>query len=84
MDEELLRHAVQWVTQIVEILGILIILIGATIALVRFVLGMDAGKGDDRITCLRSNLGRAILLGLEFWWRRTSSTRSRSSRRWTA
>jgi uncharacterized membrane protein len=67
MDEELLREAVQWVTRIVEILGILIILIGAVVALVRFGLNLDArGEGQDRISCLRSNLGRAILLGLEF------------------
>jgi uncharacterized membrane protein len=67
MDEELLREAVQWVTRIVEILGILIILIGAMVALVRFATGMDAREeGQDRIACLRSNLGRAILLGLEF------------------
>jgi uncharacterized membrane protein len=66
MDEELLREAVTWITRIVEILGILIILIGAMVALGRFLLNMDAGKGDDRISCLRSNLGRAILLGLEF------------------
>ena len=66
MDEELLREAVQWVTRIVEILGILIILIGALIALVRFAFGLDRTEGEDRISCLRSNLGRAILLGLEF------------------
>jgi uncharacterized membrane protein len=67
MDEELLREAVQWVTRIVEILGILIILIGALVALVRFAFGLDArDEGQDRISCLRSNLGRAILLGLEF------------------
>jgi uncharacterized membrane protein len=64
MDEELLREAVQWVTRIVEILGISIILIGAIIALARFLLRLDTT--DDRIACLRSNLGRAILLGLEF------------------
>ena len=66
MDEELLREAVQWVTRIVEILGILIILIGAVIALARFALGTGVSEGRDRIACLRSNLGRAILLGLEF------------------
>jgi uncharacterized membrane protein len=66
MDVELLREGVRWVTHVVEILGILIILIGAVMALGRFLLNMDAGRGDDRISCLRSNLGRAILLGLEF------------------
>ena len=67
MDEELLREAVQWVTRIVEILGIAIILIGAVVALARFALGKDGrSEGQERIACLRSNLGRAILLGLEF------------------
>jgi uncharacterized membrane protein len=67
MDEELLREAVQWVTRIVEILGILTILIGAVVALGRFLFGLEAREeGQDRIACLRSNLGRAILLGLEF------------------
>jgi uncharacterized membrane protein len=57
---------VHWVTRIVEILGIAIILIGAVVALARFALGTDVRDGGDRIGCLRSNLGRAILLGLEF------------------
>ena len=66
MTEELLREAVQWITRIVEILGILIILIGLVLALGRFVLRLDRVEGADRVSCLRSNLGRAILLGLEF------------------
>jgi uncharacterized membrane protein len=67
MDEELLREGVQWVTRAVEILGIGIILAGVLVALARFALGLDKpGEGQDRIACLRSNLGRAILLGLEF------------------
>jgi uncharacterized membrane protein len=65
MTEDVLREAVQWTTRIVEIVGILIILIGAAAALVRFGLNLDKHKGD-RIACFRSDLGRAILLGLEF------------------
>ncbi|HEY0114419.1 MAG TPA: DUF1622 domain-containing protein [Allosphingosinicella sp.] len=65
MTEDVLREAVQWTTRIVEIVGILIILIGAGAALVRFALNLDKHKGD-RIACFRSGLGRAILLGLEF------------------
>jgi uncharacterized membrane protein len=66
MTEELLREAVQWTTRTVEILGILIILVGLVLALARFAFGLDRVEGVDRISCLRSNLGRAILLGLEF------------------
>jgi hypothetical protein len=84
MDEELLREAVQWVTRIVEILGILIILIGAVIALARFALGSDKREGQDRIrACVPTRAARSYSA-----WnsrrRRTSSTPSRSSRRWTA
>jgi len=66
MDGEILKHAAEWTTRIFEILGILIILVGAAVALVRFALGLDSQDGQDRVSCLRSNLGRAILLGLEF------------------
>jgi uncharacterized membrane protein len=67
MHEELLREAVQWVTRAIEILGILIILIGILVALVRFAARLDKPEeGQDRISCMRSNLGRSILLGLEF------------------
>lgn len=66
MIEELLAQTVHWTTRLFEILGILIILIGAAVALGRFALGLDKADGSDRIACLRSNLGRSILLGLEF------------------
>ena len=66
MDEAWLREAIIWVTRIVEIAGILIILIGAAIAIVRFVTGGGAPEGHDRIARFRSDLGRGILLGLEF------------------
>jgi uncharacterized membrane protein len=65
MNEELLHEAVEWTTRIFEIAGILIILIGAVVAIGRFGMNLDRDKGS-RIACLRSNLGRAILLGLEF------------------
>jgi uncharacterized membrane protein len=66
MDEALLREAIVWVTRAVEIAGILIILIGAAVALVRFLIGRTGGERRDRIACFRSDLGRGILLGLEF------------------
>jgi uncharacterized membrane protein len=66
MDHEVLKHAIEWTTRVIEILGILIILIGAAVALVRFAIGLDRQEGADRVSSLRSNLGRAILLGLEF------------------
>jgi uncharacterized membrane protein len=62
--DHLLREAVHWVTRGLEIVGVLVIVIGALIALYRLAAGA-AGK-NDRIDCLRSDLGRSILLGLEF------------------
>jgi uncharacterized membrane protein len=67
MTDEMLREAVQWTTRVVEIIGVAIILVGAALALARFALGAGrAPGGGDRIACFRSDLGRAILLGLEF------------------
>jgi uncharacterized membrane protein len=66
MNEELLREAVVWITRAIEIVGILIILIGAAVATFRFAAGSAARAGRDRIACFRSDLGRGILLGLEF------------------
>ena len=83
MTEELLREAVHWITRIVEIIGILIILVGAVVALGRFGLNLDRDKGG-RIACLRSNLAARFCSGSNSWSRLTSSTRWRSSRRWTA
>jgi len=63
--DEMLQEGVHWVVRAVEAVGILIILVGAFIALFRFLANADRDNGD-RIGCFRSNLGRAILLGLEF------------------
>jgi uncharacterized membrane protein len=65
MDEQWLREAIGWTTRGVEVVGIAVILIGAVIAFI-FFLRQPAGRdGRDRIACLRSDLGRSILLGLE-------------------
>lgn len=66
MDEALLREAIVWVTRAVEIVGIAIILIGAAAAIVRFITGSAVRTGGDRVACFRSDLGRGILVGLEF------------------
>ncbi len=66
MTEELLGEAVVWITMVIEILGILIILIGMAVGLARFALGRGGSNWSERVYCLRSSLGRAILLGLEF------------------
>lgn len=65
MDDGLLREGIVLVTRIVEIIGILIILVGALLATGRFLL-RRGGDGRDRVAGFRSDLGRGILLGLEF------------------
>jgi len=66
MDEAWLREAVIWVTRAIEVAGILVILVGIATATARFVIGGAALGGRDRVACFRSDLGRGILLGLEF------------------
>lgn len=66
MDEAWLREIIIWVTRAVEIVGIVIILIGAMVAVGRFLLGAARRDGRDHVACFRSDLGRGILLGLEF------------------
>ena len=59
--------AIHWITRGVEIVGIAIIVVGALGALLRF-LAATVGRTaqDGAVAAFRSNLGRAILLGLEF------------------
>ena len=65
-DDSILQ-AIHWVTRGVEIVGIAIIVAGAIGALVRFLATMLRPLPKDRaVAAFRSNLGRAILLGLEF------------------
>jgi uncharacterized membrane protein len=66
MSEELLGEAIRWTTITVEVVGVLIILIGAMVSLARFAIGSARQAGDDRVASFRSDLGRSILLGLEF------------------
>ena len=59
--------AIHLVTRGIEIVGTAIIVIGAASALVRFMLlTLRRPAGEDAVAGFRSELGRAILLGLEF------------------
>jgi uncharacterized membrane protein len=64
--EALFAQIVHGTTRLLELIGIAVILIGAAIALFRFFRGASGRGGEDRVGCFRSDLGRAILLGLEF------------------
>lgn len=63
----LLTHVVPVVVQAIELVGVAIIAIGAAVTLGQFLLAM-ARRHDlaDSVAALRTNLGRAILVGLEF------------------
>ena len=66
MTEAALLSGIHWVTRGIEVIGIAIIVVGALGALARFAPGVVTGGAGSRISDLRSDLGRSILLGLEF------------------
>ncbi|WP_375290570.1 DUF1622 domain-containing protein [Qipengyuania sp.] len=60
-------NTAQTVTRIVELTGIAIIAVGAFATLLIFLFRLARGQDREQaVSNLRSNLGRAILLGLEF------------------
>ena len=61
-----LDQAIEAVGKSVDIAGILIIVVGAVAASVRYVVGARGGRASEAYSLYRRNLGRAILLGLEF------------------
>ena len=66
MDETLMS-GIHWVTRGIEITGIAIIVIGAIGALLAFLRRMLKGQPQEKIVAdFRTDLGQAILLGLEF------------------
>jgi uncharacterized membrane protein len=67
MLEEFATQTAHHITRIVELVGLAIIAVGAFATLVRFLI--QFARRDDKariVSDFRSNLGRAILLGLEF------------------
>jgi uncharacterized membrane protein len=63
--EHALMEAIRWITRGIEIVGILVIVIGCATSLVAFLRSREGNK-EQRIGEFRSDLGRSILLGLEF------------------
>lgn len=63
----LLNQVVPVVVQAIELVGVAIIAFGAAVTLGQFLLAM-ARRNElaDSVAALRTNLGRAILVGLEF------------------
>ena len=66
MDEALIS-GILWVTRAIEVTGIGIIVIGAVGSLFAFLRRLLKGQPKEKIVAdFRTDLGRAILLGLEF------------------
>ena len=66
MIEQLLHTVVPIVVQVIELIGVGIIAIGALVTLAQFSVATARGtKVEEAVGTLRSNLGRAILVGLE-------------------
>jgi uncharacterized membrane protein len=65
--DEMMKEAVHWIARGIEWIGIAIIVAGAAAALVRY-LGerLRRRPKDEAVGDFRSDLGRSILLGLEF------------------
>jgi uncharacterized membrane protein len=63
----ILEMAIYWSAKVIEVVGVAIIVVGAFVATALFVRQLvSRGKFRDAYLPYRSNLGRAILLGLEF------------------
>lgn len=66
MIEQLLHTVVPTVVQVIELIGVGIIAMGALVTLAQFAVATARGtKVEEAVGTLRSNLGRAILVGLE-------------------
>lgn len=61
-----LDQAIEAVGKGVDVVGILIIVVGAVAASVRFGMGLVGSRISEEYSLYRQTLGRAILLGLEF------------------
>ena len=65
--EHALSQGIHWLTRGIEIVGIAVIAVGAVAALFAYVRQLGSrGDKDERMSRLRSDLARSILLGLEF------------------
>ena len=65
MSEGTLPSLVEGVTLAIELAGIAVILIGAIVSAALYARDLARADGADPYRCLRANLGRSILLGLE-------------------
>lgn len=59
-------HGIHWTASVIELLGVVVIICGVAIATVWSLSEMRQGKFAEAFRSYRANLGRGILLGLEF------------------
>ncbi len=59
-------HALHWAASAIELLGVLVIICGVAAATIWSLGEMRRGEFADAFRSYRANLGRGILLGLEF------------------
>jgi uncharacterized membrane protein len=65
--DSLFSSALLWTTRALEVAGIITIVLGVCLALTRVALrAVRGGDHADQFREFRANIGRAILLGLEF------------------
>jgi uncharacterized membrane protein len=62
----LVLHGLHWTASTIELLGVVVIVCGVLAATVRSLTEMRHGAPADAFRSYRANLGRGILLGLEF------------------
>ena len=65
MDLEF-EDIIQDIGAAMEAAGVVVIILGALVATVRFLARLRAAAGEDGYATYRRDLGRALLLGLEF------------------
>jgi uncharacterized membrane protein len=65
MDQRL-EAGIHWIVRAIEVVGIAIIVVGAILALLFFARDLARRGKEEAVGVFRSDLGRSILLGLEF------------------
>ncbi|WP_084251755.1 DUF1622 domain-containing protein [Bradyrhizobium sp. AT1] len=63
---DLVLHGLHWTASTIELLGVVVIVGGVLAATIRSISDMRRGDLADAFRSYRANLGRGILLGLEF------------------
>ena len=62
-----LGHTLHWIVTAIEILGVAVILLGVLVSTVWMARDLASGEWTRAYRSYRANLGRGILLGLEFF-----------------